>query len=249
MKHPSAPRTTIAKRHPVPRGQRGGRGHAASARGPTGAHDLATRERLVQAAAARFAEHGFTNVSVRDICRDARANVAAVNYHFDGKLGLYREVVGQAIEAIRAAGEAATIAAESTPAAERIRHYVRVYVPRIAGRDPGVDAARVAWIHKLMRHESSEPTPLAPWIAEQAVMPRVEYLGRAVAELLGCESADPRVRRCVISIQAQCMFYAPDKFRDAAFPGWPLSDRELAAAAEHIAEFSLAGIARIADSD
>ncbi len=210
------------------------------------ARDLATRERLVQAAAARFAEHGFNNVSVRDICGDAGANVAAVNYHFGDKLGLYREVVSEAIAAMAATSGAAMIAPDGTTPEERIRHYVRVYLPRIAGRDSGIDAARVAWIHKLMRHESSEPTPLAPWIAEQAIMPRVEYLGRVVAELLACEPADPRVRRCVISIQAQCLFYAPDKFRDAAFPGWPPSGPDLAAAAEHIAEFSLAGIRRVA---
>jgi TetR/AcrR family transcriptional regulator, regulator of cefoperazone and chloramphenicol sensitivity len=249
MKRP--PPTPSAARRPRLRAQRTGSARAAPAPAPgrTDTQDLATRERLVRAAAARFAEHGFNNVSVRDICRDAAANVAAVNYHFNGKLGLYREVVAEAIDAIRAASETAMFASESTPPAERIRHYVRVYVPRIAGRDPGVDAARVAWIHKLMRHESSEPTPLAPWIAEQAVMPRVEYLGRAVADLLGCDPADPRVRRCVISIQAQCLFYAPDRFRDTAFPGWPPSESDLAAAAEHIAEFSLAGIERIGRRD
>jgi len=217
-------------------------------RAPAGAglaRDTATRDRLLRAATRQFAEHGFHNVSVRDICREARANGAAVNYHFDSKLGLYKEVVAAAIEAIRATSEASLHATDGLPAEERLRHYVRAYVPRLAGRDPRVDAARVAWIHKLMRHESSEPTPLAPWIAEQALMPRVRFLSRLVAELLRCEPADPRVKRCVISIQAQCLFYAPDKFRDAAIPGWPPAAAELAAAAEHIAEFSLAGIRKL----
>lgn len=209
-------------------------------------HDVATRERLVSAASRLFAEHGFKNVSVREICSEAGANVAAVNYHFEDKLGLYREVVGRAIAAIRDISEATIFAPEGAPPEERLRHYVRAYVPRLAGRDPRVDAARVAWIHKLMRHETSEPTPLAPWIAEQALAPRINYLSRLVAEMLGCEPADPRVSRCVIGIQAQCLFYAPDKFRETAFAGWPPTTAELAAAAEHIVEFSLAGIRRIA---
>ncbi|HUX34650.1 MAG TPA: CerR family C-terminal domain-containing protein [Gemmatimonadaceae bacterium] len=211
------------------------------------APDPDTRERLLAAGTRLFAEHGFHNVSVRDLCTEAGANVAAVNYHFGGKLGLYREVVGTAITAIRAVSDALTRTDDDAPPEDRLRHYVRAFLPTLAGRDKRIEAARVGWIHQLMRHETSDPTPLAPWIAEQAVMPRVQYLSRLVAELIGCDLADPRVKRCVVSIQAQCVFYAPDKFREAAFPGWPPSAAELARAADHIAEFSLAGIRRIAE--
>jgi AcrR family transcriptional regulator len=66
---------------------------ANAANGTRGAREAATRERLLTAAAALFAEHGFRRVTVRDICEEASANVAAVNYHFGDKQGLYREVV------------------------------------------------------------------------------------------------------------------------------------------------------------
>src|SRR5689334_14582835 len=52
-----------------------------------------TRARLLKAAAAVFAEHGYQNATVRQICRRARANVALVNYHFGDKLELYTEVL------------------------------------------------------------------------------------------------------------------------------------------------------------
>ena len=41
--------------------------------------DQETRQRLLDAAARLFAEHGFEKVTVRDICKEAGANVAAVN--------------------------------------------------------------------------------------------------------------------------------------------------------------------------
>ena len=63
------------------------------------AEDRDTRERLIEAAGQLFADHGFRKVTVREICRVARANVAAVNYHFGDKLGLYREVLETAISA------------------------------------------------------------------------------------------------------------------------------------------------------
>ena len=72
--------------------------------------DRETRERLLKAAAQLFADRGFKKVTVRDICRAARANVAAVNYHFGDKSGLYREVLQLAIETMRATNDAARAA-------------------------------------------------------------------------------------------------------------------------------------------
>ena len=50
--------------------------------------DRETRDRLLKSAERLFADRGFRNVTVREICRAAHANVAAVNYHFSDKLGL-----------------------------------------------------------------------------------------------------------------------------------------------------------------
>jgi len=202
--------------------------------------DAATRERLLAVATKLFAQRGFGAVSVRDIARAAHANIAAVNYHFDGKLGLYRAVVHSAVQAMRAGDDVFLTASSDASPEAQLRTYVMGYLPRIASTDD-----RTAWIHDLMRHEMSEPTPVAPWIVEHGIMPRIEYLAGIVAKLLDCKPNDKRVARCVISVQAQCLFYRPDRFRTAAFKGWPLSDAELAAVADHIVEFSLAGIKRI----
>lgn len=56
-------------------------------------HSSDLRERLIQAAAVAFAQNGFHAVAVRDITSAVGANVAAVNYHFGSKAGLYREVL------------------------------------------------------------------------------------------------------------------------------------------------------------
>lgn len=51
-----------------------------------------TKERLVEAASRIFAEKGFREATVAEICEAAGANIAAVNYHFGDKSNLYREV-------------------------------------------------------------------------------------------------------------------------------------------------------------
>ena len=56
-----------------------------------------TRERLLGAAEAAFAEQGFARASLRGITRQARANLAAVHYHFGSKEALFEAVVERRI--------------------------------------------------------------------------------------------------------------------------------------------------------
>ena len=47
-----------------------------------------TKDRLLQAAMAEFAEHGFRDTTVAAISEAAGANIAAINYHFGSREGL-----------------------------------------------------------------------------------------------------------------------------------------------------------------
>jgi AcrR family transcriptional regulator len=51
-----------------------------------------TSDRLIAAAERLFAEHGYTNVSVRAIAAEAGVNWSLVGYYFRGKEGLLSEV-------------------------------------------------------------------------------------------------------------------------------------------------------------
>jgi AcrR family transcriptional regulator len=197
--------------------------------------DLETRQRLLEAAAQLFAQRGLHDVTVREICSAARANVAAVNYHFHDKVGLYTAVARAAIDAIRGTSDIARQAGEGASPEEKLRIYTRVFLERIAanGRD--------AWIHQLISREMSEPTPAFELIIKQAIRPRIEYLSSLVRELLNCPADDDRVIRCVASIQSQFLFWLnPGVGR--VFPRLNLTPSAIDELADHIAEFSLAGI-------
>jgi AcrR family transcriptional regulator len=200
------------------------------------ARDRETRDRLLTAAARLFASRGFKRVTVRDICRNARANVAAVNYHFGDKLGLYREVLQTAVNTMRSTLEAAQKAGEHGDAEARLRAYILVYLERVLGSPPD------GWIHRLMYRELVDPTPALDVIVQHAIRPRMMYLGTLVGELLGRPSDDVCVTRCAHSIHALCVSLIPNPVAARLYPDFAPTRDAVAAFAEHIASFSLAGL-------
>src|SRR5688500_17060689 len=111
-----------------------------------------TRLRLVEAAAREFAANGFHHATVRDICKRAEANVAAVNYHFGDKEGLYTATlqhwVGVALEQFPLLMNVP----ETAPAEERLRGFIRGTLFRML--HPGAPG----WHGQLMAREMVEPT-------------------------------------------------------------------------------------------
>jgi len=198
--------------------------------------DLETRDRLLKAAERLFADRGFKDVTVRDICRQARANVAAVNYHFGDKAGLYREVLQIAIDAVRATTDAGRRAGEGHPPEEKLRRFIAVFLRRVL--TPGHET-----VHRLIQREIDDQTPAFDALVEHAVRPRIEYLSAIVAAMIGGDPADRRVLRCVGSILSQTIVYMrknPIAERlGFSFQGTPAQIDE---AARHITEFSVAGV-------
>ena len=103
-------------------------------------------------------------------------------------------------------------------------------------------------MEKLVARETMEPTPAIDLIIEKGIKPTVERNGRMVAELLGTTLNDPRVWQCFLSVQGQCLFYKmsmPVSMRMAP-AGFQYTPEVIDALAEHVYQFSLAGIRALA---
>jgi TetR/AcrR family transcriptional regulator, regulator of cefoperazone and chloramphenicol sensitivity len=201
------------------------------------------RSRILETAKQLFAQRGLEGVTVRDICREAKANLALVNYHFGDKLGLYLEVVNEAIVKISAFNALTMDAPEGAGAEQRLEHFIRTMI-RLVFDERG---AKEVWIHKLMQHEISRPTPAAERILQVAIAPRVRYLSSVVAELLDCPIKDPRVLQCVSSVHGLCLIYLryvqlPDSFKQILPEVVVPRPLDAQAAADHVVAFSMAGI-------
>jgi AcrR family transcriptional regulator len=209
--------------------------HAAASAGAKPGADSETHARVLAVATRLFAANGFQKVTVREICGEAEANVAAVNYHFGDKMGLYREVLASAIEMMRSTTDMARTAGEGRPAEEKLAVFIRVFIDRV------VSHGRDSWIHQLMTHEMADPTPALDLVIDQVIRPRIAYVNSLIAEILGVPIDDPRVARCSLSVQSQFHFVMSNPVSRRLVPefGDALAPEALAT---HIVEFSLAGL-------
>ncbi|MEO8503461.1 MAG: CerR family C-terminal domain-containing protein [Acidobacteriota bacterium] len=163
-----------------------------------------TRQRLLDASEALFAERGFRGASVRDITQAAACNLASVNYHFGGKSNLYREVIMRRLTELRAgrlgAVDGAMQRAETEPTVELL---LRSFT--IAFLEPLVQSsAGRRWVN-LMSREMLDPQLPRDMFRTEMVLPIHQALGHALQRL--CPRLSPEVTElCVDSLIGQLVY-------------------------------------------
>ena len=198
-----------------------------------------TRARLLDAAREVFSQHGFQGATVREICRRAEANVAAVNYHFGSKDGLLAEALNFApLKAMQLANIEVGGAPEM-----RLRLFVRDFMLMLLDETNGSLPCRI------MARELADPTPALDKIVREAIAPLQEFLGKLLREIAGEKTGETELRRCVHSILGQCLYYRHSHpVLQRLHPKLRYSHKEIETIAGHIADFSLAGINFISKS-
>jgi AcrR family transcriptional regulator len=205
---------------------------------------METRQRLLEAAGEVFAERGFRNTTIRVICRRAQANLAAVNYHFRDKEGLYAAVMKYAHAYALEKYPLAQRESEEMPAADRLHAFIRYLLLSIFEKGPP------AWLGKIMAREMIEPTQALDDLVKSIIFPMAQKLGAIVRELLGRQVPDDLVHRCQISIIGQCLHYRNARpVIHRLFPEHQYLPEDIAAMADHITRFSLGALRGLAKSE
>ena len=197
-----------------------------------------TRERLLAAAGTIFAEKGYEAATVRDICQQAEANLAAVNYYFGDKERHYLESVTSSYCRRQQTVPLPEWPTGTEPAVQ-LRGFIQTMLERMI-KDP-----TPSWHVKLLMREVLQPTGACRELVKDFIRPHFELLLSILNEML--PAAVPAEQRHLIgfSIIGQCLHH-----RVAATVVRMLVGEEEYSTytpqrlAEHIAQFSLAALGR-----
>jgi len=196
-----------------------------------------TRQRLLEAAGEIFAERGFRNATIREICDRAGANVAAINYHFGDKESLYAETFNEWARVALQKYPPTLGLGDNPPLEERLHAYVRSFLHRIA------DKGRPTWHGKLIAREMADPTNVLDQLIDQNYRPTNELLESIVRGFLGTNATSDQVRLCAASVVGQCLhYYYTRPVIQRLYPEQHFEPEDVEQLADHITRFSLAAL-------
>jgi TetR/AcrR family transcriptional regulator, regulator of cefoperazone and chloramphenicol sensitivity len=202
--------------------------------------DRDTQVRLLKSACEVFAERGYREATLAEICERAGANIAAVNYYFRDKATLYAEAWRQSFQRSLEIYPADGNVPPGASPEERLRGRIQSILQRIA--DPQ------SYEFDIMYKELVNQTGLLTDVMQESIEPIRRGLFVLMRELLGEKATDLQVQLCQMSIRAQCFdLIIREQRRKKSAEGKKLAgpsfpDVGVAVLADHILRFSLAGI-------
>jgi AcrR family transcriptional regulator len=196
-----------------------------------------TRARLIEAAGEIFADHGYQSATVRDICARAGANIAAVNYYFGDKLGLYgavlRHIIGSAVQ-----DEILDPAVPLDDPEQALRQFITNMLLRTC-----MAGEREAWQFRIMAHEMAQPTEVLPRVVEEIIGPRSAAMRRIISQIIGLPPDDDTTRLCALSVTGQVLHYMHARpVIECLWPDLKFTPERFSQIADHIADFSLCAL-------
>lgn len=195
-----------------------------------------TKERLLEAACTIFAEKGYRDTTIAEICDRAEANVAAVNYHFGDKATLYNKAVRHAWDVTNTCFPMDDMRDTSVPADDRLHRFIVTILRRQFCDHEG------GWMADFMKHEFTDPTEWNQEIFEELIGPARERVLTLIAEMLGSDDTSA-IHCCMYSLMSQCLHLKMNvAIRKFFGCHGEISGDMAERLAQHVYTFTLAGI-------
>jgi len=196
-----------------------------------------TRLHILETAGRLFAAQGFAQSTSKEICTRAGTNMAAINYHFGGRDGLYEAVLIEAHRQLVSLDELMALSMASTDARLKLRAFLTHMVEMSA-------QPKAPWGFRVVLREALSPSPAMPAMIQRAVLPKAKLLRGIIGEIMGLPGDHPSVQRSLLLTVLPClvMTVAPKDLSSKVLPA--LKDTQ--ALADDLMRYVLAGLDAVA---
>lgn len=191
---------------------------------------------LLEAATKVFAEKGFRNATIADICAAADSNTASVNYYFGSKEELYAVVWKGAFRKATDKYPPDMGTTEDSTPEEMLKAFIKSLLSKMLG------SGQLGYAGQILLMELTNPTEALECVKDDTLEPMRVRMAKLMRQLLGPAASEQKIAFCAMSIVHQCMGFA---FKKGKLPP-PLNELDkpdlLESLVDHIFCFSLSGI-------
>ncbi len=179
-------------------------------------HTKNTKDRILAAAVVLFENNGFEGASVRAICAEAGANIAAINYYFGSKESLYGEVVKSVFHSADGSDSMPLLSENPTDPVTQLCAWIEWHVGRYLPE-------RNSTLSTFIRREIANPSPLLQEIVDVTILPSFKALKEMVTAILPADATDDRISLQCLQINGPTMLASVLQPINSRMPGFQTS--------------------------
>jgi AcrR family transcriptional regulator len=205
-----------------------------------------TKARILKAAGDIFGKKGFKDATIRTIAQAAQVNIAAINYHFRDKEGLYGAVLEEAFRLGFTRFPATMELAPGADPQQRLHAFIKAMFYRLQSSEGwGGFSGR----GRLIARELLDPSPAFEAVLDRYIKPHKDLLVAIISAIMGNSPGPEKLLPCALSIFGQCIYYAVASpvIRRISADNAP-TEENLDRLADFVWLFSLGGIAAITNA-
>lgn len=198
-----------------------------------------TKSKILEAAGHLVAQLGWAQTSNKDIVKLAEVDLAAINYHFGGRDGLYQAVLSEAHAHYLNEQELQDIADLQCNPEEKLGLFFETLVVKLVEHD--------VWHGKVFIREIFSPSAHLLNFLETEGTRKFQIIRRIISQITDLDENDPTLLPCIFSVVAPCLMLI---MTSLAVPGPLQNMRHIPAKqlAQHFKTFSLAGLKAVVHS-
>lgn len=157
----------------------------------------ATKARIIKAAGKLFAERGYAETTSKDICERVDINLAAVNYHFGSRDGLYQEILNEVKKYMFDVESLHRLTRSEMKAEEKLNHFIDRLVETVFARD--------SWQVRIWAREMVSPTGFTFWDDPAHALTKFGMIASMFSEITGIPVEHPTLHYIIHNVMSQFM--------------------------------------------
>ncbi|MFM6907092.1 MAG: TetR/AcrR family transcriptional regulator [Acinetobacter tjernbergiae] len=195
-----------------------------------------TKSKILEAAGNLIAQNGFAQTTNKAIAQVAEVDLAAINYHFEGRDGLYKAVLAEAHTHYINEKQLFELVQSSIPPIKKLEIFFETLISKLVEKD--------IWHSKVFIRELFSPTPyLQEFMANDGAR-KFQYVRKIISQVSGLDENNPALLPCVLSVIAPCMMLIIAS-TNIPTPIQHVSQMQSNQIVKHLMTFSIAGLEAI----